>query len=107
MNFSYRILSLDGCSEKLFPKQERERTSLSPSSLSRVDVFNNNINCLQKTYSFLTSEQLLVSAFLRGFTASCWDDFTEASYSNAQRGGDAGGGTWAVLGLRMLCQCFL
>lgn len=104
MNFSYGILLLDGCSEKLFPKQERERTSLSPpSSLSRVDVFNNNINCLQKTYSFLTSEQLLVSAFLRGCTASR-DDFTEASYSDAQRGGDAGSGTWAVLGLRMLCQ---
>lgn len=57
-----------------FPKQERDLLPL----LSLMDVFNNNINCLQKTYSFLTSKQLLVSAFQHGHKTSL-NDFTGPS----------------------------
>lgn len=54
-----------------FPNRKED---LPPPLLSLVDVFN-NINCLQKTYSFLTSKQLLVSAFQHGHKTSL-NDFT-------------------------------
>lgn len=46
-----------------------------PPPLLSCGCFYNNINCLQKAYSFLTSKQLLVSAFQHGRKMSL-SDFT-------------------------------